>query len=197
MASEDRQELFNDNLELEEVSSLGGALLNNRVLVEVDQLRYETTKTKSGLELYVDDTHVLHQYTVRHGVVAKLPEKLMFWDEDKESGLPWRTEMEIEVGDAVWFTGMSSHSGEKLSFKGKKYILIPYQDLYVAKRGEQVIPLNSNILLEPISKTVKALAYEKVSDSATVAKIDFIGRLNTEYEFEDRQDDEDLSLIHI
>ncbi len=192
MASEDRQELFNDNLELEEVPSLGGTLLNNRVLVEVDQLRYETTKTKSGLELYIDDTHILHQYTVRHGIVAQLPKRLTFWEEDKESGLAWRTEMEIEVGDTVWFTGMSSHSGEKLSFKGKKYILIHYQDLYVAKRGNKVIPLNSNILLEPIKETVKALSYEKVIDRTTVAKIAFIGRLNTEYEFEDREDDEDL-----
>lgn len=189
--SEDRKDLFKDHLEVVEVNSIDGVLYNNRVLVEVDEYMYNKIKTESGIEFLVDNTHQIPIFVVRSGKIAKLPDRLICWKED-DSSMAWVTEIEAEVGDDVWFYGMAAHSGEKLTSKGKKYVIMSYEDLYVAKRGDKVICLNGNVLLRPIIKTYKALSYEKQYIDPDWAEIAYIGSINKEYEFEYREDDDRL-----
>lgn len=183
--------VFDDKLLTEEIDSLDGVLLNNKVLVEVEDFIYDSVKTKSGLSLWVDNTEQIAQYAVRHGRVVKLPQRLVFWDESKQ-GMSWRTTIQCEIGDLVWFYAMTSFDGEKLSLNGRKFILISYDDLYVAKRGEEVIMLNANVLLEPIYTPVKALSFESNTIDPLYAKIAYIGQINTEYQVPFIEDDTNL-----
>lgn len=184
-------ELFQDRLQTEEIQTLDGVLHNNKVLVEVDGFIYDTLETKSGLRLWIDNSEQVGQHVVRHGRVVKVPNRLWFWDENK-IGMTWRTEIEICVDDTVWFYAITSFDAEKLSFKGRKFILLNYEDLYVAKRNNEVICLNGNVLLEPLYRTVKALSYTQTMLDATRAKIAFIGSINTQYDQDIKEDDPDL-----
>jgi hypothetical protein len=191
--STDSSELFGTNLDWIEVDEIRGEMLNNKVLVEVDTFLYDKLTTGKGLELFCDNTYIIHQYAVRSGRVKMLPEKLVCWEEAK-NGMSWRTQMDLHIGDTVWFFGMASFSGEKLLSKGKKYVIVDFSDLYIAKRGDEVIPLNGNVLLEPLFKTVEALSYAKTYIDPDWAKIAFIGRINEAYEFEGRADDPELKV---
>jgi co-chaperonin GroES (HSP10) len=136
----------------------------------------------------MDNTEQTHQYVVRHGTVTNLPEKLTFWDKD-QNGLQWKTDMQVKVGDTVWFYAITSHSSEKLIYEGRKFILVNYQDLYIAKRGQDIICLNGNVLLKPIYKTVKALEYEKKELDTTKAIVYKSGEINTDYKDQNVQDE--------
>jgi hypothetical protein len=181
-------DVFRDRLVGVSVNSIVGDLLNNRVLIEVDSYIEDQVETKSGLSLYVDNTYTVADYIVRHGVVVKAPTKLSSW-KDNDSAMTWITDIEIESGDEVWFYGMMAHSAEKLTFEGRKFLLLSYDDLYVAKRKEQVVCLNANVLLEPIQTSSKVLSVEVEHIDPLLAKVAYIGHINTEYEDENIADD--------
>lgn len=189
--SEDSHDLFKDHLEVAKIETIDGFLFNNKVIVEVKEFMYDKIKTNNGFELFVDNTHLIHQYAVRSGKIAKIPEKLECWKENKDS-MAWDTEIEAEVGDNVWFYAMAAHSGEKLLSQGKKYVIMSYEDLYVAKRGDRVICLNGNVLLKPIIIHEKALSYSSEYVDPNYAIIAHIGSINKEYETEYREDDSRL-----
>ena len=180
--------VFQDRLFDDEIETIDGFLLNNFVLIEVEDFVYEELKMKSGLNLWVDNTEQTHQYVVRHGTVVKLPDKFNFWDTDKR-GLQWKTDMDVKIGDLVWFYAITSHSSEKLIYEGRKFILVNYEDLYLAKRGNDIICLNGNVLLKPVYKTVKALDYEKKELDTTKAVVYKSGKINRKYKDEKLQDD--------
>lgn len=184
-------EVFEDKLLSEEVDSLDGDLENNSVLIEVQTFIYDFVDTKSGLHLLADNTFEPHEFAVRHGVVANLPKQLTSWKENKQKGLHWITEMQIQKGDVVFFMGMSAMSTEKVTFQGRKFLLLHYEDLYVAKRNENtIICLNGNVLLEPIMRPVNPLLPEIKVEDCRMAKVAYIGLKNTEYRKELRHDED-------
>lgn len=191
--STDSSELFRDNLDALEVDDISNVkMVNNSVLVEVESFLYDKIKTDSGLEIFADNSYQISHYAVRSGVVVKQVEKLTFWDEDKNSGLSWKTKLQTAIGDLVWMLGMASYSGEKLLSKGRKYVIVSYSDLYIAKRGDEIIPLNGNVLLSPILRVSKALSFEKKYICPDWAIVAYKGENNTEYEFDYRADDENI-----
>lgn len=190
--STDTSDLWKDNLDYVELESLDGELWNNRVIIELSSVMHDKVKTKTGIELFVDNSYQIGQHAVRSGKIAKLPKKLTFWDEDDINGLYWKTTMEAEVGDEVWFYGMAAHSGEKIKCNDKLYVIMSYADLYVAKRNGTVVCLNGNVLLKPLFKTEKALSFEKQYIDPDFAEIAYIGSCNTAYEAEYRADDKNL-----
>lgn len=189
--SDDTKDLFKDHMFVVDVDSLEGVLFNNRVIVEVETFMYDKIKTESGFQLLVDNTFEISNFAVRSGKIAKLPEKLECWKDDKDS-MAWETEIEAKVGDDVWFYAMAAHSGEKLLFQGKKYVIMSYEDLYVAKRGDKVVCLNGNVLLKPIIRHEKALSYSREYIDPDYAIVAHIGSINKEYETEYREDDDRL-----
>jgi co-chaperonin GroES (HSP10) len=185
--------VFQDRLFTDDITSIDGKLKNNHLLIEVEEYVYENLTLKSGLKLFIDNTEQVHNYIVRHGKVVRVPDKLTFWDTDK-TGITWKTTMDVKVGDVVWFYGITSHSSEKITFEGKKYIFVRYDDLYIAKRDNDIICLNGNVLMKPLYKTVKALAYEKEEVDTVFAEIYKVGKINLSYQNETMMDDPDLRV---
>ena len=187
-------EVFEDRLLSEEIDSLDGELQNNSVLIEVEKFIYDSVDLKLGLSLAADNTYQPHEFAVRHGVVVNQPKRLTSWKENKNKGLHWITEMQIQKGDVVFFMGMSAQSAEKVIFEGRKFLLLHYEDLYVAKRNnETILCLNGNILLEPIYKSVNPLLPEIKVEDCRMAKVAYVGLKNTEYRKALRHD-EDIAV---
>ncbi|HEX9826280.1 MAG TPA: hypothetical protein VGA80_06745 [Flavobacteriaceae bacterium] len=188
------ESIWKNHLDTVEIETLDGICVNNFVLVEVEDFLHdrllfsdEYNKNKS---IYVDNSHLPFKYITRHGKVISLPEKLIYWYENKRIGIAWQTNLDIKVGDEVWYYGLMGHTAEKVTYQGRKFILINYEDLYVAKRGDEVIPLNGNVLLELLYKPVGGLSIKEREVDPYWAKVAYIGLKNTLYESSSKEDDD-------
>jgi len=157
----------------------------NHVLIKM-VFRAEGATTKSGViigfnedDVYAegDDSHSANLAEV-YGIVEKVPQELYFNPDDPKS-MDWETDIELEVGDMVWYSVLEAKNSVQLICDGVLYKSVPYQDCYVAKRStiqcfggsfnsdgkvsrtdfenalrnayrEEVIPLNGYVLCFPI-----------------------------------------------
>jgi co-chaperonin GroES (HSP10) len=125
--------------------------------------------------------------------VYKCPEKL-FFDPKDERSMEWETDMELEVGDIVFTNPIETLNAITLECEGELFKLIPYSDIYVAKRKQSVIPLNGYVLLSEVHhKATSAL------DVTTANKVDptrgcvvYVGKANKRYRHPDYVDIQDL-----
>ena len=123
-----------------------GVIPQNMVLC---LMHYDNTdlRTKSGIivgvnkELLYSDPDNLDDDSAHSADLAevsmiayKLPEKLYFNPEDKEKSMPWLTDMEICEEDEIFTNTIESLNAVTLVCEGKNYKLIPYSDIYCAKR---------------------------------------------------------------
>jgi hypothetical protein len=167
MAKRFRTKLSKEEFERAEIPS-------NHVAVELLRLE-ENATTHGGIymgynvdETWEDDneTHPADIASIC-GIVRKVPHKLFYTPDGQ--GLPWDTDMELQVGDTVWFNIIESLNSVEFAVD-KAYIrIIPYQDCYCAKRRipdpqwiysnyfigvehflEKVIMLNGYCLLEQV-----------------------------------------------
>ncbi len=72
--------------------------------------------------------------------------------------------MQLQVGDTVWFEYLASVNCEVLLCGNRRFYIIDYRDLYVAKRGDKVIPLNGYCLCEPIKEEYESEFAKGVTD---------------------------------
>jgi len=89
-----------------------------------------------------------------YGRVVRVPEILPYSKNDP-NGMSWNPEMEIEVGDYVWFNIIISRNCSEIVVGDRLYKVITYEDLIAAKKGGidgEIIPLNGNCLIEPIKE---------------------------------------------
>ncbi len=137
----------------EKLSSL--KMTNNKVLVEITETN-EGRTSKGGIILGVnidimygagEESNVADQGVI-HGYVHAIPDKL-FFDRDSEDGLPWETELEIEVGDRLVFDYLDALNCDEIEVGDRVFKILDYTSLYVAIRGEDIISLNGYNLLLP------------------------------------------------
>ena len=130
----------------------------NHVIVEITEATKDK-RTKGGIYLGFDDdvTHAegdrSHEAEVAEvwGYVAAVPRGLYFDKRDPLS-MPWDTEVEVQVGDKVWFNYFASVNCNVMVCGDRRFFVIPYNELTVAKRGERIITLNGYCLCEAIRK---------------------------------------------
>jgi len=136
--------------------------------------------------------------------VYKVPQELYYNREDQTNSMPWLCDMEVEVGDMLWYNVMESRNAVAVECEGKAYKIIPYRDCYVVKREitpydqdgipwrfalltrtdvKFVVPLNGYVLLEPLYKENKSfLAVDKKGEvDKTRGIVRFVGKPNKEY----------------
>ena len=136
----------------------------NHVLIELIY-KSEGLKTKGGITVgFLEDTTLgdgsAHPADVAEifGRVIKLPQKLYFNPEDQNNSMDWDCEMELQVGDIVWFSVLESKNAVEILCDEVLYRSVPYSDCYCAKReytwqdvpdnetAEVIIPLNGFVL---------------------------------------------------
>ena len=154
------------------VWSFSDRALKNVVLVKPDEDHVKDSQTG----MYVAD----HFDPARHwsvsGTVLQVPDTLVYLGNKLKAlkslgkltgaylhyaqrhrmmSMDFDTDIEIKVGDKVYFNYSNHIAGaeEKKEFNsptGEKLILMPYDSLYMAVRGDKKIPLNGYIYVEPL-----------------------------------------------
>ena len=120
-------------------------------MVAIRPFPADEIRLKSGDKLYLDVRFEEYLNAKTAGEVIAVPEKLVY-DPDPTSyvSLDWDTDMELQVGDVIIYNYLaiknSLHMGQ---FIDRDIVCIPYDKIYVAIRGEQVIPINGVILVQP------------------------------------------------
>lgn len=129
-------------------------VLNNNVLVRVDFDPSDDVVTKSGIVLsgVAGLTWQEASYVPRWGVVEMIPDRLKCKPDYNFQGvMDWQTELEISVGDKVFFSAMTSANAIIIE-DGAKYYLINYADLIL--RGD-MYPLNGYAIVEKVTEKTR------------------------------------------
>jgi hypothetical protein len=87
-----------------------------------------------------------------HGTVAKQVDRLYFNRKDAQNTMSWDTDVETLIDDIVFFHPLISKNCCEILVEDILYKVIPYEDLFVAKRDNKVIPLNGNVILQEVYK---------------------------------------------
>lgn len=140
----------------------------NHVLIKVD---INTDKTRSGIWLPDKEWDFgAGKHAERVGIVEKLPAGLQCGYGNDPSNITWETELELEIGDKVWFDHIEALNSEGIKVPKysdglvvgyDKYKFINYTSIIVAIRGEKIIPVNGNVLFEHVKEKIKLGVYEK------------------------------------
>ena len=179
---------------------------SNHVAVEL--LRVEKdAKTHGGIYMgYLEDTtwedeNESHPADIASivGRVVKLPPELYYNEDDPNNSMPWKTEMELEIGNMIFFNFIESLNATEIEVEGKIIRIIPYQDCYVTKRQpkpifrldmpmeyefkDQIICLNGYVLLEQVSMTklseLDVLSEQKIYEDRGIIR--YFGTPNSAY----------------
>ena len=174
----------------------------NNVLIKFDDEIDEIEV--AGTKLQIDTSFNKMQHQVTTGTVMGLPKKLLFDRTNVVKSVEYDVDMELQVGDKVIMSYLSYGEAIKnATIDGCHYVR--YDEILVAIRGDQVIPLNGLVLIEPITMTesaeVKEVSkflilpdYVKVQKSETRGVVRYKGkpvkrylldRFDTIYESED------------
>lgn len=186
---------------------------NNLVYVEL--IRQGEKKTSSGIIYgfnedvqYAEgnENHIADVADV-YGKVYKRPEKY-YYKKNCSFSPSWRTTIEIEVGDLVWFNPLIAVNCTEIHVNQRTYKLIPYDDLFVAKRTvrkqgltmghglmiDQIICLNGYCIVEKVKQkslgSLDVLSNTKTDETRGIIK--YCGSCNTEYDNPRWVDIEDL-----
>ncbi len=177
---------------------------NNYVFVK---LLSKNDEIKVGdKKLYIDTSWNEEHHRPIVGEVIAVPKRLVFVP-GSHFTMPWRTEMQLKVGDIVTMrrpavSACFAKSGSKFEHEGYTYIFIKYSDIILAKRelsqtpqpyqsvtsqGVEmaVIMLNGFMLIEPEEeelKTFLALPAQARKTSKLYGTIRFMGLPNLAYQ---------------
>jgi len=122
-------------------------LLFNNVLVKFDE---PNDHIKVGdVELQIDTSYNPMQHAITTGTVIGLPSRLIFDRKEPAKTMLYDTDMELRVGDRIIFEYLAYGEAIKNDPIDGGYC-IRYDEVLVAIRGEQVIPVNGIVLIEPI-----------------------------------------------
>lgn len=146
----------------------GLKMLNSLVLVKLDRNPFELTKTVGGKELIIQTEQSRGKHLCTKGIVIKAPETVGWGTED---GRFWTaTENEIQEGDEVFITSTSVIAAYNLGFSVGEYriwdvegvgecLYIHYSDIFMIKRGEELLPINGWVMMEMIDEKIKTSLY--------------------------------------
>lgn len=149
-------------------------------------------KTKSGLLIpFVQGFQQYHQPVV-HEVVEVPKGKLPYKSKNTLINMRWKTTCELQKGDHV----LINYFEVQHCMRQDGFFFPRYQDMYLAKRGDEVIMLNGYILMDEWKKEES----KKVSDlwipeapenkhKNKYAIIKYIGKPNEEYDSNKVTDD--------
>ena len=101
----------------------------------------------------------------------------------------WHTDLEVEIGDTVYFRLVNllepsdpKYSDQTIIIDGEVSILMPYIDLIAKVEGDRLHPLNGYILVEPIIHDNNIGIFEVPEKrSVTEGVVKFVGKPNAHY----------------
>ena len=181
----------------------------NQILIK-RKYKNEDQQTESGVFVITDSTFRPALHADRIAEVVLVPPGLYYHKHSYSNyqyggeSMPWDCDLELEVGDTVVHTFMDRTDIVNIEVEdepGELYRMMPYDDIYVARRGDRVIPLNGYCLCEEVkkesmSKVLDIIQFDK-NDSMeepidrTVGKVAYVGKPNRAYRLDGTEEDYD------
>lgn len=178
---------------------------SNSMIVEIEGWN-EELKTKSGIVMGFNDDVLYAEGEGSHiadvarvcGRVAKQPQKLYFHP-TKHDSPPWHPRFETEVGDYVWFHPLIATNCEEILVGKRLYKVIPYQDLFVARKGGidgDIIPLNGYCIMETMELASQSVldVVSKLGVDKSRGRVLHVGQPNLGYQNAVNADHDDVRV---
>jgi len=155
----------------------------NKVLVKPTRGTNEVILS-GGVKIYMDNRFGKEKHAPTTGIIIAHCGKLI------PARMLWENTNEIQTGDYAIYSYESAiyamdemHGRLIFDEDGDVYFLIDYEDLFVVKRNDQVIPVNGYLLVSPLGeKSSSAFTISKEdNNSARYGTIEYIGTRNTQY----------------
>jgi len=159
-----RNELFTDKI---------GTPCNNKVLVEVSDI-FDGFKTDSGLylpnmaheETWGDSPgYSFSEFVVRHGTVVGVPKIVT------SGSFDYDTEIELQKGDIAYWNIATFRQHIPIVMDKRVFLLVDYHEILLRVRGEDITPINGNVLFAPVMDEHKYGLYTNVIGRTTKWKI--------------------------
>ena len=176
--------------------------LNNYLLIKP---HLNTDEIKLGkIDLRIDTSFEREKHAPTYGEVVAVPNKLIFKQKNPPSvGKPtphftmlapdmypesvsYDVDMEVEVGDTIYFHYLTKQDCESNSRvikddEGNTLYLVKYDNCFVVKRKDNIIPINGYVIAERISFKEKFSNLElpewlKNKESVKYARIKYVGK---------------------
>lgn len=169
----------------------------NKVLVHIENKNSNAT-TESGIILCADPDWDEGANCNVYGTVKAIPNKLLRREKAYyEFGMEHGTEMEVEVGDKVFFTRTESYNCDAITVGDDLYYLVDYPELILALRGDKRIMLNGFVLMERINEEMKSdyldLSFS-TKNKVTYGKVIEVGKPNDWYMTPNVSDPKDIKV---
>lgn len=130
--------------------------LNN--LVAIKPFPSDEIRLKDGNKLYLANVFEEYLNARTAGIVVGLPDRLKFSDDMYAVSMPWKTELELQEGDRVVFNYLADKNSKGLGYFFEDGVMcVPYEQIYVAFRGDDMICLNGFIIVEPDEDEIKTI----------------------------------------
>lgn len=171
------------------LDKLPSRVLNNHVLLRIDFMADDNTElvTESGFKLILAGGEWQEATRVpRMGTVVRVPDRLIMRTEQNKFGygMDWKTEVEVQENDCVYFGKMASANAIVLMVDSFVYFLVHYSDLLVRVRDEEIYPLNGYVALDKVYKRTRSANLELgFSDKQDKRRgvVKYVGRPNDYY----------------
>lgn len=126
--------------------------ISNYVLVR--PLRKDNELVLSDKQtIFIDPSWEREKHAPSAGIVIKTPAGIYFNDKDANSTAEYETDQELLEGDTVVFHYLCFQTAierrQCFTIDGEIYLLIKYDQIFLAKRGDNVIPINGWLIIEP------------------------------------------------
>ena len=167
----------------------GLTLLNNKVLIKPDFIKTSSDADirkitlPSGAEVFVDLQFEANKHRPVTGHVVAMCKEL---DCHISTGFEWTTTNELQIGDWVNYhfhvaEDCLKYENGLYEHEGQVYFLADYFEIFVARRGGKIIPVNGYILCEPVTRTQKLKIPGQHEHSRETMKVKYVGTCNTAY----------------
>lgn len=174
--------------------------LGNYVLIKLDP-ENSFIKLKSGFHLYIDTSYEAEKNITVTGQIWGLPSRLTYTGVANK-GMPWKTELEVSLGDRVIVYYLAvvnalKETEKRYFFEGNDiYIAITYNNIFAVYGEGFVRPVNGYCLIEPtdnpwwidtkrrmekIGLTAVRAVNEKSNTHVVFGKVKYTGTPNQEY----------------
>ena len=125
----------------------------NYVLAELDAI-YNETIDAGGVELILDTSYEKERHSAVNAIVVSTPKDLYYSPEASDQSIEFDTEMELEMGDKIFFHYLAISNaleeGRVFNKNGKFYIFLKYDRIFCAERNGYVFGINGWLLINPI-----------------------------------------------
>lgn len=127
--------------------------INNRVIVRID---YDPTEQRSEMGIIMGSSWWEEtEHVIRFGEIVSVCGEL-FEREVYGFGVEWTTDIEVEIGDTVYFTKMEAYNCPFFTKDEKVYCIMDYSELILRIRGDEYYPLNGYVICKKVEEQAQS-----------------------------------------